>query len=132
MSGPGNMNNEMSETPLTKLFFSEKNIEALHAAIQYRIHKQKNVSIKKQSDTELRVIMRSIYFLHGQNLLENIVEQVRDLNTCVIKYAVEQISVQIEQYNAFQVHQNTLPTPMELPKNMSIKGRNVLHTDGFI
>ena len=132
MSGPSNMNNEMSETPLTALYFSDKNVEAVHAAIQYRIHQQQNVRIQKQSDNELRVIMRGMYFLHGQNRLDDVVGQVRELNNHAITFAVNQITTQIKQYKAFQIHQNELPTPMVLPKNMSIKGQNSLHTDNFI
>ena len=132
MADPSNMNNEMSETPLTTLYFSDKNVKAVHAAVQYRIHQQQNVNIKKQSDNDLRVIIRGIYFLHGQNRIDDEIGQVRELNNHAITFAVNQITIQIKQYKAFQVHQNELPTPMELPKNMSIKGRNSLHTDNFI
>ena len=126
------LNNEMFATPLTKLYFSQKNIDALQSAIQYRIYKTHNIHIDKQSETELMLIMRSIFFLKSKNREDDVVGQVRCLNAKVIRYAVKQITTQIKQYLAFQRDQNALPTPMDLPKNMSIKGNRTLYTDGFI
>tara|TARA_B110000914_G_scaffold225484_1_gene246336 strand:+ start:286 stop:666 length:381 start_codon:yes stop_codon:yes gene_type:complete len=126
------MNNNIFGTPLTKLYFSKKNSDAIHSAIQYRVYKDHDIRIGKQSDSELRIIMKSMYYSDGKNLTTDIINQVRCLNAKVIKYAVKQIMVQVNQYTVFQEHQNTLPVPMELPKNMSIKGHNVLNTDGFI
>lgn len=126
------LNNEIFDTPLTRLYFSPKNMEALQSAIQFRIYKKHNIRIDTQSETELIVIMRSIFFLDSKNLRDDIVGQIRMLNAKVIEFAVKQIMIQIKQYSAFQRDQNTLPTPMELPQNVSIKGERSLHTDGFI
>lgn len=126
------MNNEIFVTPLTRVYFSQKNIDAVHKAIQYRVYQNHGTRIAKQSDTEVRVIMKSIYFLHAQNLEDKIADQVRCLNKRVIDFAEEQIVTQLKQYTVFQHDHNNLPTLMEHPQNSSTKGDKVLSMDGFI
>lgn len=126
------MNNELFETPLSTLFLSDKNIGALHKAIQYRIHRDHDVTIGRQSTSELIIIMRGIFMNHAKNLPTDIVGQVQCLNKLVIDYSVSQIMTQVKQYIGFQHDQNNLPVPIMMPKSSNVKGENSLLGRAFI
>ena len=51
-----------TSTNLNKVFFSNKTLIYLHKMIIKRVSEKSGYKIGKQSDTELQVIMRSIYF----------------------------------------------------------------------
>ena len=48
--------------------------------------------IGRQSDTELQIIMRSIYLQYSENNNCNIISQVKVLNKKVLDYCVEKIN----------------------------------------
>ena len=76
----------LSENSLNSLFFSELNLDAIQLGIKNLVAKKTNGKhiLGRQSDTELRIIMRSIYLQYGRNLNEDIILQVKDLNKCII------------------------------------------------
>ena len=67
-----------TSTNLNKVFFSKQNIIYLHKMIIKRVSEKSGYKIGKQSDTELQVIMRSIYLQYGKNQICNI----KDLKLC--------------------------------------------------
>ena len=69
----------LDSTEVSKLFFSLKNIDLLQQGIRNKILNVTNgkINISRQSDDELKIIMRSIYFQYGQNRNENI----KDIST---------------------------------------------------
>ncbi len=80
----------VSCTLLSKLFFSSKNIEIIQNAIRYEVWKttDKNAVISKQSDTELLIVMRSIFVQNAKHRPDNITQQISDLNDLVVKAVV--------------------------------------------
>ena len=91
---------------LNDVFFSDDNIDALQIGMRNMVA---NVTegeeiIGRQSDIELKIIMKAIYLEYGKNQNDNILEQVRDLNKKVLDFAVPRILVEIKQhknYNQF-------------------------------
>lgn len=122
------------ETPLSIVYFSEGNINLLQDMIKYQVYKQSNNQhvINRQSDTELKIIMRSIYLQYGRNDPNNIKEQVAYLNNIVVKEAVPGILSGIEQYNAYITKITKLPIPIPRPINLSNKGTKTLQENPFI
>ena len=123
-----------SMTCISEIFFSNQNIDIIQTGI---INSVFNVSqgeflIKKQSDQELKIIMRSIYFQNGKNLDYNIKEQILELNTMVIRWCVDEIIKNIKQYIEYKKSVSTLPLPMERAVLPSQKGTKTLEIKSFI
>jgi len=110
------------------LFFSQVNIDALQSGMKNLVSNKTNGKhmIGNQSENELMIIMRGIYLEYGQNLLTNVVEQVRDLNTKVLDFSVPRILVDLEQYDKYIQDASQLHVPMERSTNVSNKGNKVL------
>jgi hypothetical protein len=99
------------------VFFSKKNIDALQSAIQYYVYQRSNGNIKvgRQSDTELEIIMRSVYLQYGKNQDVDIINQVKDLNSYVLEYAVSSVISNATQYLVYKKDISQLPVPLDLP-----------------
>lgn len=122
-----------SGSEVAQLFFSLKNINILQEGIRYTIYKKTNGKhvIDKQSDTELKVVMRSIYLQYSRNLATDIVEQVKSLNSKVLDFVIPRILSEILQHIQYKKDITYLPVPMERSQNMSSKGTRVLEVDDF-
>lgn len=117
-----------SKSELSELFFSRTNIDTVQEGIRYLVYKKscgKHI-IDKQSETDLIVIMRSIYLQYGEYKPYGIKEQVRDLNSRVLEYCVPKILEEINIYMHYRKDISSLPTPMDRGQFMSAKGTKVL------
>ena len=72
--------------------------------------------------------MRSIYLQYGKNLKTDITDQIIDLNERVVNFSVKSIMTNIKQYVSYKKNINNLPTPMDLPMNMSNRGEKTLNS----
>jgi|UniRef100_A0A6C0AMN3 hypothetical protein len=130
--------NLYGETPLTFLFFSDKNIKNIQNLIKLNVHKQINYIIDDQSNNELMIIMRSIfleYSLHPaliseemseterQILFKKYTNEVDRLNKIVVQEIVPKIVSQIQQYVDYLRDASQQPYYMDKPKNESVKGQ---------
>lgn len=114
---------------LNKTFFSQKNIDFIHKSIIIEVGKQTGYKISRQNDTELQIIMRSIYLQYGRNEMCNIKEQVQELNEKVINFAVfDKIIPGISQFLEYKNDINSLPIPLSHPQNLSNSGNKTLST----
>jgi hypothetical protein len=118
----------MNCTDVSSIYFSDKNIELLQYGIRNKILNTTNgkYNIGKQSDIDLKIIMRSIYFQHGKNAPNNINEQVLDLNTLVIDWCVPEILSNIKQSEHYKMDISTLPIPLDRSTLPSQKGLRTL------
>lgn len=112
------------DSPLSKLFFSKTNIDALQEGIRYSVYKATNGKfvIGRQSDDELKVIMRSYYLQFSQNLQYELIEQIKELNGLVLDYCVQQVMSGVTSYSGYLRDIQMLPYPMDLPQTTSIYG----------
>ena len=108
----------LESSPLSELYFSKMNIEALQKTIRYHIYKLTQKKISYQSEIELFIIMRSMYlqfansFVHG----DGIVEAVKTLNEKVIDFSVSTIKDQLDQHDGYMKKISNAPTPMDHPQ----------------
>ena len=74
-------------------FVKWKNIVILQNAIRKGVYDKSNEQyiIGPQNYDELKIIMRSIYLEHANNLPYDIKNQITQLNKLVVKFCVEQI-----------------------------------------
>ena len=122
--------NIQAKTPLSDVFFSQANIDNLQNQIRYRLYlySDNNYTIERQSDTELKIVMRSYFLQYGKFTKCRLREQIAELNELVIQYCVPYIYDQIKQYNSYIQDVETLPMPLEHPKNLSSKGTRNLRS----
>jgi hypothetical protein len=114
----------LDSNDVQQMFFSDNNIDHLQQLIANHVYQQSNgkYRIGKQDDLQLKIIMKSIYLQYAKNLPHHITEQVRELNSHVLDYAVPTILTNIEQYVKYKNDVSTLPTPIELPQSVSRAG----------
>lgn len=120
-----------SKNCLNDVFFSNENIDALQTGMRNMVANKTNGKhiIDRQSDDELKIIMRAIYYQYGLNQLDNIFEQVKDLNKKVLEYSVKRILVEIEQYDQYIKDASEMHVPMERSVNLSNKGNKTLYRE---
>lgn len=118
---------------LSCIFFSEQNINALQDGLRYRIWVETNGKyvIGRQSDQELKIIMRSIYYQHARNHPTNVVGQVQELNGKVLEWTVPEVLSNLKQYEVFRKDASSLPTPMDRSPIMTSKGTRTLEIKSF-
>lgn len=114
-------------TETSKLFFSEYNVELLHNAMRSMVYKasEGRFNISRQSDESLRTIMRGTYLSYAKNTdkgWEAVKVEVRDLNTRVLEYTVNDILKEIKTHEYYMRDRNTQPVPIAWGKSESIKG----------
>jgi hypothetical protein len=129
--------NLYGETPLTFLFFSEQNVENLQLLIRYIVHKETGYVVDKQSQTELLVVMRSIFLEYSAHpplfdnkmsdatralILEKYKKEVARLNDIVIYAVVPKLVSQLQQYVDYLRDSTQQPYQMDTPQNSSISG----------
>ena len=133
-----NFNNEAikgthSNNDISRVFFSKENIDALQDAIRYQIYIKscKKHIIDRQSDTELKLIMRATYLEHARHATRDVLAEIQRLNNIVIDFCVPRILQEINIYMRYRSDINSLPIPMERGQFSSSKGLKVLETKQF-
>lgn len=123
----------VTSNPLNNAFFSKENITIIQNSIRHTVWLKfnKRFIIAPQSETEIEIIMRSIYLQYSKNLPNNIKEQIEDLNNLVVEQCVPNIMSNIKQYLNYKQDLVTGPQFMEHPKNVSSTGSKTLVNNLF-
>lgn len=119
---------------LSSLYFSQMNIDILQEGLRLRVLNDTNgeFNIGKQNETELKIIMRSIYYQHGKNNMNDIINQTKILNGFVLDWASNEIITNIKQFVNYKNNIGTLPMPMDHGSLVSNKGTKTLELKSFI
>ncbi len=117
------------QTPLNTLFFSEFNTNILQKAIRQDFKNKTGVSIDYQSTSDLYSIMRVVFINNSGDHNTNVNEQVKYMNSVVIKTAVAQIQTGVSQYMGYIRDIDTLTVPMNPPVNTSTSGKKFGYND---
>lgn len=114
----------LGKNSVSDLFFSALNINTLQDGLRYKIYQETNgkFTIGKQSEQELKIIMRSIYLQYSTNDDGDCVAQVKKLNSLVLNWAVPEVLSNLLQYQTYRKDASTLPIPMEHPQLLTQKG----------
>lgn len=129
--------NLYGETLLTFLFFSDKNVQNIQRLIRMTVFRHTKEVIDNQSNTELLVVMRSVFLAYSQHpklidasmsdkerkaLLAQYTDEVDRLNQIVIDTCVPLVVSQLQQYLVY-LHDASSPLRvMEKPLSTSVKG----------
>jgi len=113
---------------LSKVFFSRLNIDALQSGIRYLVFKNscERFVIDRQSDTDLKVIMRAIYLEHGHHGVKDVIEEVKRLNGLVLDFCVPRIVQEINMNMRYKSDISKLPIPLDRGEFSSAKGQKTL------
>jgi hypothetical protein len=117
-----------------KIYFSQDNIDALQEGIRYRVYVESNKKyiIDKQSEDELKIIMRSIYLQFAYFDSKNVLNEMKFLNKKVIDFCVPRILREIKQYLYYIEDIKNLPKPLEYGQFSSNKGNKIVELKNFI
>jgi hypothetical protein len=118
----------LTRSTLSDTFFSKENMKILQNSLRYRVYAASGGEyvIGEQDNTELTIIMRSMYLMYSKNLPYNIKEQIQELNQQVINYILPKIVSEIKQWIFYTSDIQRLPQPIDLPRNLSNKGTRTL------
>jgi hypothetical protein len=113
---------------VSELFFSAFNIDLMHDAIRYMVYKRSGDKyvIEKQSDIDLKIIMRAMYMTHCKHLPYDIVGQTKELNKMVMDEAVQRILVEIPMYLYYRSDVISMRQPIDRAVNVSSAGTKTL------
>lgn len=130
--------NLFGETPLTMLFFSEKNVRNIQNLLKMNVHSQIGYIIDDQSITELMIVMRSIFLEYNRHpklitpdlpkdeletLLKKYTDEVSRLNKLVVDAILPKLVSQIQQYISYLKDASEQPYYMDKPVNESVQGQ---------
>jgi len=118
------LNGNWQQSPLSKAFFSRQNIIILQNAIRALVYKSTNgiYNIAPQNETELKIIMRSIFLQNASHQPTHIKEQITELNDLVLEYAVPKIISEATAYIKYKNDVSTLAVPHDRPAYVNNKG----------
>jgi len=123
---------QWKDTLLSCTFFSKENMQILQNAIRKGVYDRSNGQyvIAPQNCDELKIIMRSIFLQHANNLPCDIKYQIIALNKLVTDFAIEQVYKEAVAYIKYKYDASTLSVPISSPVNTSPK-TNTLELQPF-
>ena len=113
------MNGILEDNILSRVFFSEGNIQILQNGLRAGVYKMSDGKyvIPNQNINNLKIIMRSTYLQHAEHKNDNITKQVEDLNKIVLTYCIPSVYGEAIGYEKYCQDQSTLVVPLELPQH---------------
>lgn len=122
--------NIISDSLLSKLFFSENNIDLIQLELKKKVYEktEKKYLIDRQSDTELLIVMRSIFLQNSKNLDYDLKNQIIHLNNLVLNYCVDNVISGILAHVGYIKDIEKPYTLMEHPQNVNSAGTKTLRS----
>lgn len=119
-------------TPFSDQFFSQENIVSLQNMIRYLVFKQAGKVIEPQSEVDLLIIMRSIYFqfcsMPNTSDPQVIQEEIDNLNLFVLRDAVPDVISNMEAYFGYLRDASQPLQTIPRAVNLSSKGTKELRS----
>ena len=106
---------------LSESYFSQENIATIQGTIRFEVHQRTSKIIDRQSESELNIVMRSIYLQNGNPVIssDKIVDEVQRLNEMVVDFCVDQITTQVRQHEGYIKKISSLPVPIDRPEYLN-------------
>ena len=119
-------------TMLDYLFFSNRNIQIIQNSIRKSVQEISGHIIGNQSENEMLMIMRSMFFLNLPLEFPSVTENIKFLNKAVIDQALPKILTNMKQYLIYLKDVQRVPEPHARAQGDTIKGSNQLGFRPFI
>ena len=104
-----------SATPVNEQFFSQANVDVLQERIRAEVRGMVNANIDRQSDVDLKLVMRSYYLQYAG-------ETVEQLNDRVVSFCANRIAVEVEAYRYYRKDILDFPAPISRPLDTHVYG----------
>jgi hypothetical protein len=104
-----------SPTEVNELFFSQGNVDVLQDRIRATVRGMVNAAIDRQSDVDLKLVMRSYYLQYAG-------ESVSELNERVVAFCANRIAVEVEAYRYYRKDILDFPAPIARPLDTQVYG----------
>jgi hypothetical protein len=130
--------NIYGDTPLTFLYFSDKNVDSVQKLLRLRTYNETGYVIDDQSVNELLTVMRGVFLEHSshpalihkdmtkevvEKLLVKYTNEVDRLNRLVVEFIIPKLISQIKQYLGYLQDASAQPVPLPPPMNDSTTGK---------
>jgi len=112
-------------SPLNSLYFSEFNMNLVQRGIRQTFKDETGIRIDYQNPNDVYVLMRAVFISNAGDHFQNVNEQVRFMNSIVIKEAVRTIRTGVAQYVNYIRDIETTPNPMDRPLNTTTFGKKM-------
>lgn len=116
---------KQTPTPLNSLYFSEFNMNLVQKGIRQVFKDETGIRIDYQNPNDVYVLMRAVFITNAGDHYVNVNEQVRFMNTIVIKEAVRTIRTGVAQYVNYIRDIETIAEPLDRPLNTSTFGKKM-------
>lgn len=128
------LNGNWDDNMLSKVFFCKGNIIIIQNGIRGGVYALSNgrYDVGPQDETNLKIIMRSIFLQNASNLPHHITEQVNALNKLVLNYSIPNVFNEAEAYIKYKNDVSTLAVPLKRPVYTNNKGDKVLELKPFM
>lgn len=112
------------ETDLNRIFFSNDNIGYLQSEIQNQVKLMSGGKyiIDKQSEDDLKIIMRSYYLMFGKNDPNFVERELKELNSRVVGYASAKIYSEVDFHMFYRKDIADFAPPIANPTNVHVYG----------
>ncbi len=113
-----------NDTVLSNAFFSSNNMQIIQNGIRAGVFNMSNnrYNVAPQDETNLKIIMRSIFLQNARNDPNNITEQINVLNNLVLKYCIPNVFNEATAYIKYKNDVSTLAVPIKRPVFVGVKG----------
>lgn len=116
------------DSPLSCAFFSRQNIVIVQNGIRAGVYKvsKGRYTVGPQDETNLKIVMRSIFLQNAKNNPNNVAQQIYVLNNLVLEYCVKQVFSEAVSYIKYKNDVSTLAVPLARGINTNVKGNKQL------
>ena len=113
-----------SATPLNTIFFSQANLDTIQDGIREQVYLMSGnkYTIDRQSDDELKIIMRSYYLSFAENNPLTIASDLESLNKRVIGYASAKVYSEVDFHMFYLKDLEEFAPPIANPTNVHVFG----------
>lgn len=116
---------KQTPTPLNTLYFSDFNTNLIQRAIRQKFKDETGVAIDYQNKDDLFSIMRVVFINNAGNHSVAVNDQVKFMNSLVIKTALGQIQSGVAQFMGYVRDIDTMAVPPDPPANTSTYGNKM-------
>lgn len=127
-SNPTSYNDAMTgnwdDSLLSKAYFCSENVQIIQNGIRAGVYKvsKGRYNVGPQDETNLKIVMRSIFLQNAKNDARPIPEQITELNNLVLEYCIKNVCSEATSYIKFKQDVSTLAVPEARPAHVSVKG----------
>jgi hypothetical protein len=113
-----------TETPLNTVFFSQTNVDNLQKMIHDQVYalSGNKFRIDRQSDNDLKLIMRSYYLMFSENNPRRVAQELESLNARVVGYASAKIYSEVDFHQFYLSDLESFAPAIANPVNVGVYG----------